>query len=185
MTTLQKTISDVQAGEYVDLDIATAYDVICQTQLLGTDWNVFLDHAPNAVLNTEFRPRIDIRDLRGYVLRELKKPEDEEPVLDRVICGIDSVAIYLQKYEIEVEGTKGKISIWRTPTKTDFDRARAVILFVLEFFRQAQKGEKFVATVPNPEITMTIRSMEKFYDINIQSGINKEAWIAFDFRDVS
>lgn len=185
MTILQKAISDVQAGKFADLDIATAYDVICQTQLLGTDWNVFLEHASNAVLNTEFRPCIGISDLRDYVLHELEMPEEETSLSNRVIGGFDSAAIYLQKYEIEVEGAKGKISIWRTPTKNDFDRARTVILFVLEFFRQAEKGEKFVATVPNPEITITIRGMEKFYDINIQSGINKEAWIAFDFRDVN
>lgn len=185
MSILQKVIADVQAGKFVDIDIATAYDVICQTQLLGTDWNVFLDHAPNAVLNTEFRPCISISDLRRHVLRELKKTEEEASLYDRMTASFDSAAIYLQKYEIEVEGAKGKISIWRTPTKMDFDRARTVILFVLEFFRQAEKGEKFVATVPNPDITMTIRGMGKFYDINIQSGINNEAWIVFDFRDVS
>jgi hypothetical protein len=184
MPTLQQAISEVQAGKYVDLDIATAYDVICTTQSLGTDWNIFLEYAPNAVLHAEFRPCISVSELRDYVLRELEKPTHGEdlPLPDRVRDIFDSAAIYLQRYDIKVGGTKGKIFIWRTPTEINFDRARAVILFVLEFFRQAAKGEKFVASSLNPEVIVTIRGMEKFYDIKIQSGINNEAWVGFDFR---
>lgn len=182
---MQQIISDVQAGKYVDLDISTSYDVICKTQSLGTDWNVFLENAPSAVLHTEFRPCISVGDLREYVLHELEKPTDEGKALslpDRLGTIFDSAVIYLQRYDIEVEGTKGKVFIWRTPTESSFDRARAVVLFVLEFFQQAAKGNVCVAKSPISEVTVTIRGMEKFFDVNIRSGINNEAWVGFDFR---
>jgi len=182
---MQQRISDVQAGKYVDLDISTAYDVICKTQSLGSDWNVFLENAPSAVLHTEFSPCISVRDLREYVLHKLEEPPHKgggQPLPDRVGKIFDSAAIYLQKYDIEVKGTKGKVFIWRTPTQSDFDRARAVALFVLEFFQQAAKGGVYTANSLVSEVTVTIRGMEKFFDINIQSGVNHEAWVGFDFR---
>ena len=180
-----QTISDVQAGKYVDLDISHAYEVICKTQSLGSDWNVFLQNAPSAVLHTEFRACIGISDVREYVLRELEMPphEGEEiPLPDRVRRIFDSAMIYLQRYDINVEGTKGKIFIWRTPTESDFDRARAVVLFVLEFLQQASKGDVYAVSSSPSEVTMTIRGMEKFFDVNIKSGINSESWVGFDFR---
>jgi hypothetical protein len=180
-----QAIADVQAGKYVDMDIQTAYEVICKTQSLGSDWNIFLHNAPSAVLHTEFNPCINIGNIREYVLRELKMPthEDKElPLQNRIEKIFDSAMIYLQQYDIEIDGTKGKIFIHRTPTECDFDRARAVLLFVLEFFLQASKGDLYTATLPNSAVTITIRGLEKFFEINIKSGINEEAWIGFDFR---
>lgn len=185
MSAIQQAIADVKAGKYVDLDIPSAYEVICKTQSLGTDWNFFLFNAASAVLHTEFSPCISVADLREYVLHELEEPNNEgdEPQLpDRVRRIFDSAAIYLQRYDIEVEGTKGKVFIWRTPTESNFDRARAVVLFVLEAFQQAEKGDSYVANIPVSEVTMTIRGTEKFFDINIKPGINNEAWVGFDFR---
>lgn len=180
-----QAISDVQAGKYVDLDVPTACEVICKTQSLGSDWNIFLQNAPSAVLHTEFNPCICVIGLREYIIHELEKPahEGEElPLTDRVRRAFDSAMIYLQRYDIEVEGAKGKIFIWRTPTEADFDRARAVVLFVLDFFQQASMGDVYAASSHASEITMTIRGMERFFDINIKSGINTEAWVGFDFR---
>lgn len=182
---MQQVISDVQAGKYVELDISTAYNVICDTQSLGTDWNVFLENAPSAVLHAEFSPCISVSDLREYVLRELETPShggENLPLPERVGKIFDSAVIYLQRYDIEVEGTKGKVFIWRTPTESNFDRARAIVLFILEFFQQAAKGNVCVAKSPISEVTVTIRGMEKFFDVNIRSGINNEAWAGFDFR---
>lgn len=185
-TILQKAISDVQAGKYVELDICTAYNLICKTQSLGKDWKNFLENAPRAVLHTKFRPNFTVSNLRDYVLRELEMPTHEEKDLPlcivRVKNSFDSATVYLQQYNIEVEGTKGKVFIWQTPTEIDFDRARAAALFVLEFFRQAAKGSIFEAHDPNSEVRVTTRGMEKFFDINIKSGINNEAWVGFDFR---
>jgi hypothetical protein len=185
VTFIQQSVAEVQAGKYVRLDIPTAYEVICKTQSLGPEWNVFLRNAANAVLHTEFCPCISVNDLKQYVLRELEKPpnEDEElPLRDRMSKIFDSAKIYLQRYTIKVEGTKGEIFIYRTPTATDFDRARAVVLFVLEFFQQAAKGESYMANTPVSEVDVTLRGMEKFFDINIKSGINSAAWVGIDFR---
>lgn len=182
---MMQAISDVQAGKYVDLDLPTAYEVICKTQSLGSDWDVFLQNAPNAVLHAEFSPCISVKDLREYVLRELEMPTHEGEVLplpNRVGNIFDSAMTYLQRYDIEITGTKGKIFIWRTPTESDFDRARAVVLFALEFLQQASKGELYSATSPVSEVTITIRGLEKFFDVKIKSGINNEAWVGFDFR---
>ena len=182
---MKQVISNVQAGKYVDLDLPTAYKVICKTQSLGSDWNVFLQNAPNAVLHTEFSPCISVKDLREYVLSELERPthEGEElPLPNRVGNIFDSAMTYLQRYDIEIAGTKGEIFIWRTPTESDFDRARAVVLFALEFLQQASKGELYSATSPVSEVTITIRGLEKFFDVKIKSGINNEAWVGFDFR---
>ena len=57
-----------------------------------------------------------------------------------------------------------------------------VTLFTLELFQQAARGDSYVANTSVSEVTMTIRGMEKFFDINIKSGINSEAWVGFDFR---
>ena len=182
---MEQVISNLRSGKYIDFDVAAAYDVISLTQSLGDDWDAFLEHAPSAVLHTEFQPRISVAELRDYVIHELEKPDSagqDATVVDRVKNGFDSAAIYLQQYDIEVKGAKGKVFIYRTPTEADFDRARAAILFVLESFRQATKGEEFVANSAKPEVTITVRGMEKFYDIKIQSGINSEAWVGFDFR---
>lgn len=182
---MEQVISNLRSGKYIDFDVAAAYDVIELTQSLGEDWDLFLEHAPGAVLHTEFRPSISVAEFRDYVLHELQKPDSagqDATLADRVRDGFDSAAIYLQQYDIEVKGTKGKVFIYRTPTEADFDRARAAILFVLELFRQAAKGEEFVANSAKPEVTITVRGMEKFYDIKIQTWINSEAWVGFDFR---
>ena len=188
MSAIQQAIADVKAGNYVDLDLPSAYEVICKTQSLGADWDIFLHNAPSAVLHTEFNPCISLADLCDYVIRELKitnhevtNHEGEEP-LDRIRGIFNSAAIYLQRYDIKVDGSKGRIFIWRTPTERDFDRARAVTLFTLELFQQAARGDSYVANTSVSEVTMTIRGMEKFFDINIKSGINSEAWVGFDFR---
>jgi hypothetical protein len=182
---MMQAISDVQAGKYIDVNLPTAYEIICNTQSLGSDWDVFLQKAANVVLHTNFRPCISIRDLREYILHELEMPthEGEElPLSNRIERILDSATIYLQRYDIEVDGIKGKICIWRTPTENDFDRARAVVLFVLEFFQQASNGYTYTVANPKSEVTITIRGLEKFFDINIKSGINNEAWVGFDFR---
>ena len=182
---MEQVISNLRSGKYIDFDVAAAYDVISLTQPLGDDWDVFLEHAPSAVLHTEFRPCISVAELRDYVLHELDKPHSagqDATLAGRVRDSFDSAAIYLQQYDIEVKGTKGKVFIYRTQTEAAFDRARVAILFVLELFRQATKGGEFVANSAKPEVTMTVRGMEKFYDIKIQSGINSEAWVGFDFR---
>lgn len=185
MSAIQQAIADVQAGKYVELDLPSAYEVICKTQSLSAEWNVFLHNAACAVLHTEFSSCISVADLRDYVLHDLEKPnhEGEEPLLpDRIRRIFNSAATYLQRYDIEVDGSKGKIFIWRTPTESDFDRARTVTLFTLELFQQAARGDSYVANTSVSEVTMTIRGMEKFFDINIKSGINSEAWVGFDFR---
>ena len=182
---MEQVISNLRSGKYIDFDVAAAYDVISLTQSLGDDWNVFLEHASSAVLHTEFQPHIKVEALRDYVLHDLEKPDSagqDATLADRVRSRFDSAALYLQQYDIEVKGTKGKVFIYRTPTEAEFDRARTAILFVLELFRQATKGEEFVANSAKPEVTITVRGMEKFYDIKIQSGINSEAWVGFDFR---
>lgn len=46
---MKKIISDIQAGKHVALDLATAFETICKTQSLGADWDIFLEHASNAV----------------------------------------------------------------------------------------------------------------------------------------
>jgi len=185
VSAIQQAIADVRIGKYVDLDLPSAYDVICATQSLGTEWNDFLRNAASAVLHTEFNSCINVGDLREYVLHELERPnhEGEEPPLpDRIGRIFDSAATYLQRYDIEVKDTKGKVFIWRTPTEGDFDKARAVVLFTLELFHQAAKGDSYMANTSVPEVTMTIRGMEKFFDINIKAGINSAAWVGFDFR---
>ena len=101
---------------------------------------------------------------------------------ERVGRIFDSASIYLQRYDIKIKGTKATVFIWRTPTEVDFDRARAVILFVLEFFSQAAKSRTVAANSPSSQVTVTVRGMKKFFDINIGAGINKEAWVGFDFR---
>jgi len=182
---MEQVISNLRSGKYIDFDVAAAYDVISLTQSLGDDWDAFLEHAPSAVLHAEYQPRISVAELRDYVLHELEKPASagqDATLADRVRNGFDSAAIYLQQYDIEVNGSKGKVFIYRTPTEADFDRARVAILFVLELFRQARNGEEFVANSAKPEVTITVRGMENFYDIKIQSGINSEAWVGFDFR---
>jgi len=182
---MMQAILDVQAGKDIDLDLPTAYEVICKTQSLGSDWNVFLQNAPNAVLLTKFSPCISVKDLREYVLHELEMPTHKGqllPLPNRVGNIFDSAMTYLQRYDIEIAGTKGKIFIYRTPTESDFDRARAAVLFVLEFFQQASKGELYSATSPVSEVTVTVRGLEKFFDVKIKSGINNEAWVGFDFR---
>jgi hypothetical protein len=184
-TTLQQAIIDVQAGKYVEIDIAMAYDVICQTQSLGNEWNVFLENAPSVILHTQFAPCISINEIREYVVHELSMPtHDDEtaPLPERVKAIFDSAAIFLQRYDIEIPGTTGSIFINRTPTEFNFDRARVIIMFVLEIFGQVARGIKFTASNQIPEVTVTIRGMEKFYDINILFGINDEAWVGFDFR---
>jgi hypothetical protein len=178
---MKKIISDVQSGQHVELDLATALEVICKTQSLGADWDAFLENASHAVLESEFYACISLAEVRDYVSRELEKPSDL-PTTRRVTASFDSAAIYLQRYDIDVTGTKGRIFIYRTPTKINFDRARAVILFVLEFFKQQTKNGNAATVKPNFDVTMNIRGMEKFYDVQIGSGINDEAWVGFDFR---
>ncbi len=181
----QQAIRDIQAGKYVELDIGTAYELICKTQSLGADWKTFLEHAQSAVLHTTFRPCINLIDLQEYVSRELEKPpreNDKLPLSERLKTIFESAKVYLQRYDIENEGTRGKIFIYRTPTEIDFDRARSIILFVLEAFRQLENGGAFSMHGNDPEVMITIRGIEKFFDIKIKSGINTEAWFGFDFR---
>lgn len=185
MKSAQQSIIDIHAGKYVEMDIATAYEVICKTQSLGTDWDIFLENAPKAVLHTAFQPCINIRQLRDFVLRELERPtprEENLPLADRISNSFDLASIYLQRYNIKVRESKGCVFICRTPTENDFDRARSVILYVLESFRLLAKGEKIVTNSQTPDVTMTVRGVELFFDIEIHSGIHKKAWVGFDFR---
>lgn len=182
---MMQAILNVQAGKYVELDLPTAYEVICQTQSLGTDFDVFLQNAPSVILHTVFNPCISVKDVREFVLHELEMPPDhgkDLPLSSRLGNIFDAAMTYLQRYDIEIAGTKGKIFIWRTPTESDFDRARAAVLFALEFFQQASKGELYSATSLASEVSITVRGLEKFFDINIKSGINDAAWVGFDFR---
>ncbi len=182
---MQQAIAKVQANKHVELDILTAYHVICQTQLLGNDWNVFLDNASNAILNVKFDPCIPLNDLRSYVLHELEMPvrdEDHQTLPDRVSGIFHNAAIYLQRYDIKIDGTKGQVFIYRTPTQSDFDKARSVVVLILELFRHAAGNTANSVNINSEELTITVRGMEKFFDVNIKVGINDRAWVGFDFR---
>ena len=148
------------------------------------DRDTFLENGPCAVLETEFSPCIGSDNLFEHIRQELgeRAPECGVPLVRRLDEILRSAAIYLQRYDIEVPGSKGRIFIYRTPSKNNFDRARSAVLFVLEFFRQAAEGDVYVAVGDIYGVTMTIRGMENFFDINIKSGLNTEAWIGFDFR---
>lgn len=184
MEVLDQIETALRRGDYVDVDISLADGVIRATQGLGNDWDTFLKNAPEAVLHSSFEPCINSMQLRRYILEDLAQDtgNKDDSLADRISKLFESASIYLQKYEINVEGTKGKVMIWRTPSSRDFDRARVAILYALECLQQIANGAAIIASSPNPEVTMHIRGLEKFFDIDIESGINEEAWIAFDFR---
>jgi len=78
-----------------------------------------------------------------------------------------------------VEGTKAHPFIFRTPDAYNFDKARAVLVLILELFRRLGSGLSNSHNLPG--VIMTIREEEKFFDVKID-GINARAWCGFDFR---
>lgn len=176
-------ISQVLQGENVELDLATASTVIKQTQSLGTDWETFLAGAPDAILKTTFSPCISVAALREHVKRELDRPEQQgDQKRDRIDDAFDSALIYLQQYDIPVLGSSASIFIYRTPTEAYFNRARAILIFVIEFLRQIDKSDNVTQFMYSDEVTLVIRGTDKFFDVEVKVGLNEEAWIGFDFR---
>lgn len=92
---------------------------------------------------------------------------------------LEHCKVYGQRKDIQVEGTKAHPFIFRTPDAKDFDKARAVLVLILEMFRRL--GNSLNDSHNIPGVIMTIWKDEKFFDIKIE-GINDRAWCGFDFR---
>ena len=92
---------------------------------------------------------------------------------------LEHCKVYGQRRDIQVEGTKAHPFIFRTPDATDFNKARAVLILILELFRRL--GSNLNDSHNIPGVIMTIRKDEKFFDVKIE-GINDRAWCGFDFR---
>ena len=56
MQNLKDAITEIGNGHYVDLEVPAAYHAIVATQNLGSDWGVFLENAPTAILCSQFQP---------------------------------------------------------------------------------------------------------------------------------
>lgn len=180
MTNLQDGITKVQNGEYVDFEVPAAYHAIIATQNLGNDWNVFLENAPSAILCSQFQALI-FNDVEEYITHELQhpRPDQNQDCADLIRDMLEHCEVYGQRRDISVEGTNAHPFIFRTPTAVEFNKARAVLVLILELFRRVRMNLNDGHNLPG--ITMTVRKDEKFFDVNIDS-INDRAWCGFDFR---
>jgi hypothetical protein len=180
MQNLNAAIGAISNGKYVDLEVPAAYHAIIATQNLGNDWDVFLENAPSAILCSQFQT-LTFDDVEEYITHELRHPHPNhnQPVSDLITEMLEHCKVYGQRRDIQVEGTKAHPFIFRTPDANDFNKARAVLILILELFRRL--GNSLNDSHNLPGVTMTIRKDEKFIDVEIE-GINDRAWCGFDFR---
>jgi hypothetical protein len=180
MQNLNQAINEINNGGYVDLEVPAAYHAIIATQNLGNDWPVFLENAPVAILRSQFQP-LTFNDVEEYIASELRhpRPDQNQPVDALIGEMLEHCKVFGQRRDIPVEGTNAHPFIFRTPNANDFDKARAVLVLILELFRRFGDGLNDSHNLPG--VTMTIRKDEKFFDVKID-GINDRAWCGFDFR---
>jgi hypothetical protein len=180
MRNLQDAVNEIRNGKYVDLEVPAAYHAIVATQNLGDDWGVFLENAPAAILCSQFKP-LTFDDVQEYITNELRhpRPDQNQPANELITEMLEHCKVYRQRNDIPVEGTNAHPFIFRTPNANDFDKARAVLLLILELFRRL--GGNLNDNHNLPGVIMTIRKDEKFFDVKIE-GVNDRAWCGFDFR---
>ena len=180
MQNLQDALNEIQNGKYVDLEVPAAFHAIVATQNLGNDWDSFLKNAPAAILCSQFQP-LTFDDVEEYITHELRHPQpnQNQPANDLITEMLEHCKIYGQRRDIPVEGTNAHPFIFRTPNANDFNKARAVLVLILELFRRL--GNNLNDSHNLPGVIMTIRKDEKFFDVKI-NGINDRAWCGFDFR---
>lgn len=180
MKNLQDAINEIENGKYVDLEVPAAYHAIVATQNLGNDWGVFLENAPAAILCSQFQS-LTFDDVEEYITHELRRPHpnQNQPCPDLVREMLEHCKVYGQRRDIQVEGTKAHPFIFRTPDANDYNKARAVLLLILELFRRLGNSLNDIHSLPG--VIMTIRKDEKFFDVKVE-GINDRAWCGFDFR---
>jgi len=180
MHNLQDAINEIRNGQYVDIEVPAAYHAIIATQNLGNDWDIFLRNAPAAILCSQFQS-LTFDDVENYITHEMRHPhpEQNQPVTELIGEMLEHCKVYGQRKDIQVEGTKAHPFIFRTPDADDFNKARAVLVLILELFRRF--GNNLNDSHNIPGATMTIRKDEKFFDVKIE-GINDRAWCGFDFR---
>jgi hypothetical protein len=180
MQNLQDAIREITNGQYVDIEVPAAYHAIIATQNLGNDWDVFLENAPSAILCSQFKP-LTFDDVEEYITQELRQfqPNQNQAMPDLIIEMLDHCRIYGQRKDIPVQGTKAHPFIYRTPDANEFNKARSVLVVILELFRRY--GNNLNDSHNIPGVSMTIRKDEKFFDVKIEN-INDHAWCGFDFR---
>jgi len=179
---LTSIIADIRAGKSVVVELGMAHAIVQATQSLGSDWDVFLKNAPRAVQRARFKPPT-ARRIGNYLLAEMQKPNRQGLTQsDRMTRLLEDAEIYLVRHEIKVEGSKGEVFIWRTPTEKDFEVARAAVLQTLEVLAQTAQPSTCGTKGTSTGVSLMIRGLERFFDLKISSRINQEAWVGFDFR---
>jgi hypothetical protein len=180
MQNINQAINEINNGKYVDLEVPAAYHAIVATQNLGNDWSVFLENAPAAILSSQFRP-LTIDDVEQYITYELRHLKHNRNLRVPALINqmLQDCRVYGQRRDIPVEGTRAYPFIYRTPNAIEFNKARAVLVLILELFRRVGKNLNDVHNLPG--VIMTIRGDQKFFDVEI-NGINPNAWCGFDFR---
>lgn len=180
MQNLQDAVNEIRNGKYVELEVPAAYHAIVATQNLGDDWGVFLENAPAAILCSQFKP-LTFDDVQEYITNQLRhpRPDQNQPANELIKEMLEDCKVYGQRKDIPVEGTNAHVFIFRTPDANDFDKARAVLVLILELFRRL--GNSLNDSHNLPGVTIMIRKDEKFFDVKIDD-INDRAWCGFDFR---
>ncbi len=142
---------------------------VMEAQLVGEiRAGTYVDVAPDAFFRIAVASgQVSADDLRAFV--------------ESALIAVESSADYFMDGEQDdISAVGGRVFIWRTGTFSVFESARKAVAEVLHTIRDSYLG---VAKRSNaPAVRITIRGLDRFFDVKGLAGVRGRTWIGFDLR---
>lgn len=167
--------------KYVTMDLLSVYYVISKRILPEDEFKQFVSKSLVSIEPVEFSP-LNIQQIKEYIRHEYVRfsgQDHNQFNLDALMQMFDHCEIYAQRYDINIDATSINIFIYRTPSLTDFNAAKAAVIQILKLFQKKIDNPEDMITLAG--VNFMVRGNSRFIDIEID-GIHSRAWVGFDMR---